>query len=98
MIKGHFDNNEILQKMLLLACFFSPFYTLRLGNILFTISDFFFSLALIYLLITKKLKFNKKSLIQYISIFFGCFLIIFGFYLSIFKKTVSEKSVTVLLI
>jgi O-antigen ligase len=66
----------------LLACFFAPFYTLRLGNILFTVSDFFFVIGFILLILQRRITINKSFKKMFIVYFIGVMLILIGNYLS----------------
>jgi O-antigen ligase len=66
----------------LLACFFAPFYTLRLGNILFTVSDFFFVIGFILLILQKRVTINKSFKTMLLVFLVGVSLILVGNYLS----------------
>ncbi len=87
-------NYRIFSFLLITACLLSPFYTLRIGNILFTISDFLFLLTIFYLFIIKGFYFNKQVLLYYSPLFFGVFLIVFGHSVSVIINGFSDDLIT----
>lgn len=104
-IKENNNKNKLLTKLLILSCFFAPFYSLRITKLLgfsdvfFTLSDLLFLFVLYIILINKVTYLKNTSSKKFLLILFlSGYLIILGYLISgIVSDNPSWNTITTIL-